>query len=269
MDSHRPISCPVSTLVCGVRARLTPIQTRPIRPSTKQARQRKLSFLTVGTGPSFTTMTVPRRRRRALQVLMSIMFCKTRRTTSMPRLFAGLGSPYGYTFSDLLAVGGVTPAPSIWTGSQEAKSIEINIFAIATTPTASSNPPSGFNTSPTGYLPPTSTPPNNWHYQSADFFVGTEQGNTLQVDTRLGGKYHPDSNYPMTFRVYPPTSAKAGSDGFVTYDLASPNEGSNPWASWVINSDYTITNAGTSGLNGFLWRTTSPRLRETLLGIST
>jgi len=164
---------------------------------------------------------------------------------------AGLGNPYGYTFSDLLSVGGVTPSPNIWTGSQDAKSIDINIFANATTPTASSTPPSGFNTSPTGYLPPTSTPPNNWHYQSADVFVGQGKGNVLQVDTRLGGKYHPDENYPMTFRVYAPNSTKAGSDGFVTYDLATTSENSSPWANWVINSDYTITNASKSNVNGF------------------
>ena len=164
---------------------------------------------------------------------------------------AGFGNPYGYTFSDLLSVGGVTPAPNIWTGSQDAASININIFANSTTPSASSTPISGFNTSPTGYLSPLSAPPNGWYYQSASVFVGQGQGNMLEVDTRLGGKYHPDENYPMTFRVYAPSSPKAGTDGFVTYDLATTNANSNPWASWVINSDYTITNAGSSGLSGF------------------
>jgi hypothetical protein len=164
---------------------------------------------------------------------------------------AGFGNPYGYTFSDLLSVGGVTPAPSIWTGSQDAASVNINIFANSTTPSASSTPVSGFNTSPTGYLSPLASPPNDWAYQSAAVFVGQGQGNLLEVDTRLGGKYHPDANYPMTFRVYAPSSSKAGSDGFVTYDLATPDANSNPWASWVINSDYTISNAGPSNLNGF------------------
>lgn len=164
---------------------------------------------------------------------------------------ARFGNPYGYTFSDLLSVGGVTPAPSIWTGSQDAASVNINIFANSTVPSASSNPTSGFNASPTGYLPPLSSPPNGWAYQSADVFVGQGSGNLLEVDTRLAGKYHPDANYPMTFRVYAPSSSKAGSDGFVTYDLATSTANSNPWASWVINSDHTITNAGSSNLDGF------------------
>jgi len=164
---------------------------------------------------------------------------------------AGFGNPYGYTFSDLLSVGGVSPAPGIWTGSQDAASININIFANSTTPSASSTPASGFNASPTGYLPPISSPTNGWVYQSAAVFVGQGQGNLLEVDTRLGGKYHPDDNYPMTFRVYAPSSSKAGKDGFVTYDLATTTANTNPWASWVINSDYTISNKGPSGLSGF------------------
>lgn len=164
---------------------------------------------------------------------------------------AKFGNPYGYTFSDLLSVGGVTPAPDLWTGSQDAASVDINIFANGTTPSSSSIPPSGFNESPTGYLTPIATPPNSWYYQTADDFAGAGQGNLLQVDTRLGGTYHPDANYPMTFRIYAPSSDKAGSDGFVTYDLATSEAGSDPWSSWVMKSDFTITNAGTSGLDGF------------------
>ncbi|UOD50410.1 DUF4214 domain-containing protein [Orrella daihaiensis] len=166
---------------------------------------------------------------------------------------AGFGNPYGYTFSDLLAVGGVTPAPNLWTGTQDAASVDINVFANGSTPSATSNPPSGFNESPTGYLAPTTTPPNSWYYQPADDFAGAGVGNLLQIDTRLGGKYHPDANYPMTFRVYAPSSEKAGADGFVTYDLATSDAKSDPWSSWVMNSDFTITNAGTSGLDGFLF----------------
>ncbi|MGE4125217.1 MAG: DUF4214 domain-containing protein [Pusillimonas sp.] len=165
---------------------------------------------------------------------------------------AALGNPYGYTFSDLLSVGGVTPAPNIWTGSQDAASIDITVFGNATTPGSSASPPSGFNTSPTGYIVPLSTPGNGWHYQPADVFLGPGQGNMLQIDTRLGGKYHPDANYPMSFRVYAPSSEKAEWDGFITYALATPDASSNPWASWVINSDYTFTNTGSSGLAGFL-----------------
>lgn len=165
---------------------------------------------------------------------------------------AGFGNPYGYTFSDLLAVGGVTPAPNIWTGTQDAASIDINLFANGTTPTATSNPPSGFNESPTGYLAPTTTPINDWYYQPADDFVGAGLGNLLQIDTRLGGKYHPHANYPMTFRVYAPSSDQAGSDGFVTYNLATSDAASDPWSSWVIASDFTITESGSSGLDGFL-----------------
>lgn len=164
---------------------------------------------------------------------------------------AALGNPYGYTFSDLLSVGGVTPAPNIWTGSQDAASIDITVFGNATTPGSSASLPSGFNTSPTGYIAPLSTPGNGWYYQPADVFLGPGQGNMLQIDTRLGGKYHPDANHPMSFRVYAPSSEKAEWDGFITYALATPDASSNPWASWVINSDYTITNNGSSGLAGF------------------
>ena len=166
---------------------------------------------------------------------------------------AALGNPYGYTFSDLLSVGGVTPAPDLWTGTQDAASVNINIFANATTPSATSNPTSGFNPSPTGYLPPLSTPPNAWAYQPADVFIGPGQGNMLQIDTRLGGKYHPDAHYPMSFRVYAPSSSKAEFDGFITYDLATTSSHSTPWASWTLNSDFTMTNNGSSGLNGFFF----------------
>ena len=164
---------------------------------------------------------------------------------------AGLGNPYGYTFSDLLSVGGVTPSPNIWTGSQDAANITINVFANSTTPSASSNPESGYNENPTGYLAPEVMPPNGWYYQPASLFVGAGEGNFLQVDTRLAGNYHPDINYPMTFRLYNPTSVKAGSDGFVSYELATTDKSSSPWSNWTINDDFTITNNSSSNLNGF------------------
>jgi hypothetical protein len=175
---------------------------------------------------------------------------------------AALGNPYGYTFSDLLSVGGVTPAPSIWTGSQDAANIAINVFANSTTPSVSSNPQSGYNQNPTGYLVPEATPPNGWYYQPASVFVGAGQGNILQVDTRLGGFYHPDTNYPMTFRIYNPTSSKAGSDGFVSYDLATTGSTSSPWSNWSLNNDFTITNTATSGLAGFFTIDNIPAARN-------
>ena len=164
---------------------------------------------------------------------------------------AASGNPYGYTFSDLLSLGGFSPAPGIWTGSQDAANITINVFANSTTPTPTSNPPSGFVPSPTGYLAPETTPPNGWHYQPAKVFVGPGEGNFLQVDTRVSGIYHPDLNYPLTFRIYSPQSSQAGADGFVSYDLATTSASSKPWSNWVINSDFTISNKGVSGLAGF------------------
>jgi Ca2+-binding RTX toxin-like protein len=150
---------------------------------------------------------------------------------------------YGYSYTDLISGGGgINPAISLWDPATKAnvQTVKISLFDLGETPT------SGYKTGNTGYLAPTGT-----DYKPATLAQNANNQFLFTFGFQIpGAKFMaPSDQTPISFRFYAPGDHQAGSDGFVTLQLAQKN-----WfyyqliggpGKWALNP----TNPG--GQNGF------------------
>ena len=151
------------------------------------------------------------------------------------------GSPYAWSYSDLMSNQG-GQNPQIVFGDRD---FTINVWDNATTPTAGT----GYVQPPSGYVAP-----NGATYASANTFAGAGNGNVLSVNFAEvpgnGYSYVPDTNYPITLRIYDPAAKNAGLDGFVNVSLATATSTASPWSYWTLaldnNNNIVASNRGAS-----------------------
>lgn len=163
--------------------------------------------------------------------------------------FLANSNAYGYSYSDLVSAGGVNPQITLWdpTLGTNVATINISLFDATETP-----PAGGFQTSPTGYVAPTSgsyspnlTLSTNQIGFSFNFSVGGSGGYSLT-------NFAPNANTPVYFKFYAPGSAQAGEDGFVSLQVTSASNGD--WYYYNLSqsgSTWSLTATNPSGLNGF------------------
>jgi Ca2+-binding RTX toxin-like protein len=124
---------------------------------------------------------------------------------------------YGYSYTDLISGGGgINPAISLWDPATKAnvQTVKISLFDLGETPS------SGYKTGNTGYLAPTST-----DYKPATTATNANNQFLFTFGFQIpGGKFMaPSDQTPISFRFYAPGDRQAGSDGFVTLQLAQKN----------------------------------------------
>ena len=136
---------------------------------------------------------------------------------------------YGYSYSDLVSAGGVSPLVLLWDASAGANVGTINITLYDTGET----PASGYAPSSSGWIAPlaTSTPANT--YEDAL----TPATNQLGFDFNFyvgSTLYAPDAKTPITLKIYAPSSAQAGPDGFISLDAAGTDSN---WHYFIVNNN--------------------------------
>lgn len=175
------------------------------------------------------------------------------------------GTPYGWAYSDLLSNrGGLNP--QVQFGLTQNEAFNLNVWDNSTKPTTQ------FISPVSGYVAPTGQSSGQFYATANDFELnshldwynpnGGGQGvatyasptqqkivneNTLLFDFRWFAGAHqltPDAGYPITLRIYNPSSTKAQSDGFINVPLTqagAPGDPVNPspWKTYFLNSDFT------------------------------
>lgn len=150
---------------------------------------------------------------------------------------------YGYSYTDLISGGGgINPAISLWDPATKAnvQTVKISLFDLGETPS------SGYKTGNTGYLAPTGT-----DYKPATTATNANNQFLFTFGFQIpGGNYMaPSDQTPISFRFYAPGDRQAGSDGFVTLQLAQKN-----WFYYQIvggPGKWTLNATNPGGLNGF------------------
>jgi hypothetical protein len=148
--------------------------------------------------------------------------------------FVANSNAYGYSYSDLVSLGGVNPQVSMYDPAAGANVQTVNITLYDTGET-----PTGFQKSNGGYIAPTAssgsyeaslTPTTNQMNFAFNFAVGS----TI---------YAPNIETPIKLRIYAPGSAQAGTDGFIVLDVTGTGGANGVWAYYTV-----INNAGTLSL---------------------
>ena len=129
-----------------------------------------------------------------------------------------VSNAYGYSYTDLVSVGGVNPQLTLRAPSQNGGAggsvadINISLFSNSEVLPATA----GFQTAPIIYVPPTGT-----SYSSVNNIV-TGNANMIGFAFQFGLSslnFAPDPSTPVSFKFYAPSDSQAGADGFVALSL--------------------------------------------------
>lgn len=123
-----------------------------------------------------------------------------------------ISNAYGYSYSDLVSLGGTNPQITLWDPSLGTNVATINLGLYSNSETLPST--SGFTPSGTVYVPP----PNGSAYSPVNTPVSgnvNELGFAFQF--ALGNlNFAPNGSTPALFRFHAPGDSQAGTDGFVS-----------------------------------------------------
>jgi len=135
------------------------------------------------------------------------------------------GNPYGYSYSDLLSIGGASPAISSYGTNSNVAEIDIGLYGYSKTP-----PADLYQTSPSGWLAPTLASQNYGAATTFSSSVGPSNQNEIKFTFDYTVSYNgqsfsraPDSSWPAEFRIYAPGNQQAASDGFIHLALNNGN----------------------------------------------
>ncbi len=148
--------------------------------------------------------------------------------------FVANSNAYGYSYSDLVSLGGVNPQISVYDPATSANVETINITLYDTGET-----PAGFIKSNGGYIAPTAlsgtyeaslTPTTNQLGFAFNFAIGSTV-------------YAPSDETPIKLKIYAPGSPQADGDGFIVLDVTGTGGSNGAWCYYTV-----IDNAGTLSL---------------------
>ncbi|MGV3634715.1 MAG: hypothetical protein ACO1NY_10245, partial [Pseudorhodoplanes sp.] len=158
--------------------------------------------------------------------------------------FVANSNVYGYSYSDLVSLGGVNPQVDVYDPATDANVDTINITLYDTGET-----PTGFIKSNGGYIAPTAA---SGQYEDA-LTPSTNQLN-FAFNFAVGSTvYAPDDKTAIKFKIYAPNSPQAGPEGFIMLNVTTAGGSNGDWCYYSI-----VDNAGTwslqfdntSGANG-------------------
>lgn len=151
---------------------------------------------------------------------------------------------YGYSYSDLVSLGGINPQVDVYDPATGANVETINITLYDTGET-----PSGFQKSNGGYIAPTAP---SGQYEDAL----TTTSNVLQFAFNFAvgsANYAPNDKTPIKLKIYAPGSAQADSNGFIVLDVTAAGGSNGAWCNFnVVDTSGTLSLAfvSTTGAGG-------------------
>ncbi|MFZ5691116.1 MAG: calcium-binding protein [Pseudomonadota bacterium] len=151
---------------------------------------------------------------------------------------------YGYSYSDLVSLGGINPQVDVYDTATGTNVETINITLYDTGET-----PSGFLKSNGGYIAPTA---QSGQYENAL----TTTSNVLQFAFNFAvgsANYAPNDKTPIKLKIYAPGSAQADSSGFIVLDVTAAGGSNGAWCNYnVVDTNGTLSLAfvSTTGAGG-------------------
>lgn len=156
---------------------------------------------------------------------------------------------YGYSYTDLVAEGGVNPQITLWDPGANANVATINISLYANSEVLPASP--GYVATPVPYVPPSGET-----YASALTQAATANQIQFAFNFSLGNlKFAPDDRTPAFFKFYAPSDPTAGGDGFVSLKIPDNAAGfPGIWNYMQLShaaSGWTLTPTNKAGNPGF------------------
>jgi Ca2+-binding RTX toxin-like protein len=148
--------------------------------------------------------------------------------------FVANSNVYGYSYSDLVSLGGINPQVDMYDPATSANVETINITLYDTGET-----PTGFLKSDGGYIAPTA---QSGLYE--DSLTATTNQLNFAFNFSVGSTvYAPNSQTAIKFKIYAPSSPQADGNGFIVLDVAATGGTNGDWCYYSI-----VNNAGTWAL---------------------